>query len=126
MAKWIYEMPNGADLREAIDDGDCHMVVEQVFAGVQNIVNFASREKDSGRIDKDFYENMYCDFQDFMMGVSDTAEYMETEEGFSEVMEEYDDFEGYIDTCVLSELYNLCDEYRIWIPVFKWGEQHGM
>lgn len=122
MAKWIYEMPNGADLREAIDDGDCHMVVEQVLAGVQNIVNFASREKDSGRIDKNFYEDMYYDFKDFLLNVSDTATYMETEEGFGEVVEEYGDFEGYVDMCVLSELYDLCDEYCVWIPVFKWGE----
>lgn len=117
MARWIYSIPNGVDLREAIEEGDCHMAIELVLAGTQSVVDFACKEKDKKRIDKNFYENMYCDFQDFAVGVSDTASYMETEEGFNEVVEEYDGFEGYIDTCVLPEFYDLCDQYYVWIPL---------
>lgn len=117
MARWIFTLPNGADLREAIEEGDCHMVVEQVLTSTQSIADFACKEKDKERIDKNFYEMMYCDFQDFAVGVSDTASYMETEEGFNEVVEEYDGFEGYIDTCVLPEFYDLCDQYYVWIPL---------
>jgi len=91
MADWRYRLKCGARLRRAIESGDHEAVIEGIKAAYKELL-------DNGLIDDYDYEDYTEDLD--MYGDTD----------------DYDDLDEALDY-ELNDLYDLCDNIRVWISL---------
>ena len=89
MAKWMFTLRFGKNLREAIESEDVDAVAKCLIACYRELLNKMSEE------DKDYYGS----------DIEDTIFNLENFDG-------YEDIDDY-----LEEFYNICDDVRAWIGI---------
>lgn len=92
MGKWLYKIPEkyATSLRDAIDDGDAEAVQGYLLGVCKWIIDNIPELADKA---EDIFDQVY---------------YMDSDED--------EDFEENLDYA-LEDFYDLCDSYRIWIPL---------
>ena len=96
MARWKYTLNSGSALREAIDNEDTEQVVKCLLLCYQELLD---------KLDE-------WDEEDYEIDIHDSIGVLQA----YELCPDEDDEESYLND-KLEELYDLCDELRVWIGI---------
>lgn len=108
MAKWIYTCKNGKGLRNLIDEEDVDGIILQMKKCCQEILDNYPFEDEW---DRDAFEEMLDNLDSVDLIIENCRSGIDNIEDFG-----YDAEEDLIDAYLI-DLYDLCDELRIWVEV---------
>ena len=92
MAKWLYTLDSGSDLREAIENDELEQTAQKLVACLKELNSKLSEEDEAWK---------GWDIEDLIDNITADIDYGDIDE---------DDLNDYLD-----EFYDICDDVRAWI-----------